>query len=302
MAIMVPLQNPQRRHAKPSNGAMPMMHRSSTSAATEYPRPFSRQPDDAPNRFIGRADAGTRAFYLAAVLIACTLLSWPLSSAADSFSTQREQLIQHITPDIQATRAAIDGAPVNPRVIEALRAVPRHAFVPAVQQRHAYENRPLPIGHGQTISQPFIVMLMTDLLDLQPTDRVLEIGTGSGYQAAVLAEMVHEVYSIEIIAALAQQSDKTLREQGYDRVVRKMGDGYYGWPEHGPYDAIMVTAGAAHIPPPLVSQLKPGGRMIIPVGSRFQVQQLVMVKKAEDGTVTTRPILPVRFVPLTGGP
>jgi protein-L-isoaspartate(D-aspartate) O-methyltransferase len=178
--------------------------------------------------------------------------------------------------------------------------VPRHAFVPPEQQANAYENRPLPIGHGQTISQPYIVALMTDLLKPRAGDKVLEIGTGSGYQAAVLAGLVRQVDTIEIIQELAGSAKERLQQQGYDNVTVRRADGYYGWPERAPYDGIVVTAAAGQIPPPLVRQLKPGGRMVIPVGSRFMVQQMVLVNKAADGTITTKQLMPVMFVPLTG--
>jgi protein-L-isoaspartate(D-aspartate) O-methyltransferase len=179
-------------------------------------------------------------------------------------------------------------------------AVPRHGFVPAAQVSSAYENRPLPIGHGQTISQPYIVALMTDLMNLKPDHTVLEIGTGSGYQAAILAELVHTVCTIEIIEPLALAAAERLRALGYGRVKTKLGDGYYGWEECGPYDAIIVTAAASHVPPPLVRQLKPGGRMVIPVGPAFFSQQLLLLEKRDDGIVQTRELLPVAFVPLTG--
>jgi protein-L-isoaspartate(D-aspartate) O-methyltransferase len=178
--------------------------------------------------------------------------------------------------------------------------VPRHEFVPERLRRQAYANRPLPIGYGQTISQPYIVALMTDLVEPGADDRVLEIGTGSGYQAAVLATLVGEVYTIEIIEPLGLAARARLERLGYDNVEVRLGDGYYGWPERAPFDAIVVTAAASHVPPPLIQQLKPGGRMVIPVGSRFLVQQLVLVTKDADGRVTTRQLLPVRFVPLTG--
>lgn len=178
--------------------------------------------------------------------------------------------------------------------------VERHKFVPPSEQSWAYANKPLPIGHGQTISQPYIVALMTDIISIDPDDKVLEIGTGSGYQAAVLAEMGAAVFTIEIIAPLAEQAAKRLADLGYNRVKTRQGDGYYGWEEEAPFDAILVTAAADHIPPPLLRQLKPGGVMVIPVGSRFLVQQLVLVTKDSAGSLTTRQILPVRFVPLTG--
>ena len=185
-------------------------------------------------------------------------------------------------------------------VLNALNAVPRHRFVPDSQMRFAYENRPLPIGYGQTISQPYIVALMTELIGPGPDDVVLEIGTGSGYQAAVLAEIVDRVYSIEIIEELANEARARLTRQGYDNVSTMLGDGYYGWEEHAPFDAIVVTAAADHVPPPLIRQLKPGARMIIPVGGRFMTQQLLLIEKTHDDEIITRQVAPVRFVPLTG--
>jgi len=158
----------------------------------------------------------------------------------------------------------------------------------------------LPIGHGQTISQPYIVALMTDLVDLDEEDIVLEIGTGSGYQAAILSELVNKVYTIEIVEPLGLSAGMRLARLGYKNIETRIGDGYYGWPEQGPFDAIIVTAASSHIPPPLVQQIKPGGIMMIPVGNQFQVQQLTLVTKDEAGVVITRQVLPVRFVPLTG--
>jgi len=186
----------------------------------------------------------------------------------------------------------------NPRVLEAMRAAKRHLFIPPPRDRDAYADRPLPIGHGQTISQPYIVALMTELIQPQPDFRVLEIGAGSGYQAAVLAEIVDQVYTVEIVEPLSVWAAERLELAGYENVTVKHADGYYGWEEHAPFDAIVVTAAAPHIPPPLIEQLKDGGRMIIPVGSRFRTQQLVLVEKDGD-RVTTRNILPVRFVPFT---
>jgi protein-L-isoaspartate(D-aspartate) O-methyltransferase len=165
----------------------------------------------------------------------------------------------------------------------------------------AYENRPLPIGHGQTISQPYIVALMTDLLQPQPDQRVLEIGTGSGYQAAVLSQLVAQVYSIEIIEELGKSSTQLLTRLGYDNVETRIADGYDGWPQHAPFDSIIVTAAISHIPPPLVQQLKKGGRMVIPVGTRFHTQYLTLVEKDMQGKITSRQVLPVAFVPFTGG-
>ena len=190
--------------------------------------------------------------------------------------------------------------PLDEDVMASLGTVERHEFVPARQQPFAYENRPLPIGHGQTISQPYIVALMTDLIKLDSDDVVLEIGTGSGYQAAILATLVKHVYSIEIIEALADESAARLKRLGYDNVTTTLADGYYGWEAHAPFDAIIVTAAASHVPPPLVQQLAPGGRMIIPIGGRFMTQQLLLLEKTDDNEVITRQVAAVRFVPLTG--
>jgi protein-L-isoaspartate(D-aspartate) O-methyltransferase len=186
----------------------------------------------------------------------------------------------------------------DPVVLQAMRRVQRHKFVPDDLIHEAYSDRPLPIGYGQTISQPYIVALMTELLAVKKTDHVLEIGTGSGYQAAVLAEIVDSVWTVEIVQELAKSAEERLWRLGYGKVHVKWADGYNGWPDHAPFDAIVVTAAAEHIPPPLVQQLKEGGRMVIPVGHPFFVQNLVLVEK-RGGKVSTRSIAPVRFVPLT---
>ncbi len=183
-------------------------------------------------------------------------------------------------------------------VLRAMARVPRHLFVPASQRRNAYEDRPLPIGYGQTISQPFIVAYMTQVIGVTEDSRVLEIGTGSGYQAAVLAEITDKVYTIEIVPELAMSAEEHLRLAEVDTVRVRHGDGYYGWPDAAPFDAIIVTAAAPHIPPPLIEQLKDGGKMVIPVGSPYLTQQLVLVEK-EKGRPRTRNLIPVRFVPLT---
>jgi protein-L-isoaspartate(D-aspartate) O-methyltransferase len=183
-------------------------------------------------------------------------------------------------------------------VLQAMRRAARHQFVPPDLVREAYEDRPLPIGYGQTISQPYIVALMTELLALKKGHKVLEIGTGSGYQAAVLAEIVDSVWTIEIVQPLAKSAEERLWRLGYGKVQVRWADGYYGWPEHAPFDAIIVTAAAEHIPPPLIQQLRDGGRMVIPIGHPFFVQNLVVVEK-RAGKITTRSIAPVRFVPLT---
>jgi protein-L-isoaspartate(D-aspartate) O-methyltransferase len=225
-----------------------------------------------------------------------------ISTAAaqdDRFEAQRAAMVAELR-----TYARLSPPPgkahLREDVLRVLGEVERHEFVPRGQQSNAYANRPLPIGHGQTISQPYIVALMTDLVDPQPDQVVLEVGTGSGYQAAVLARLVREVYSIEIIEELATEAGARLERLGFDNVTTRLGDGYYGWEEHAPFDAIVVTAAASHVPPPLVAQLKPGGRMVIPVGSRFLTQYLLLVEKTADGEILTRQITAVRFVPLTG--
>ena len=223
-----------------------------------------------------------------------------VAANTQEYSQRRAALIKEISEDVRATSSYLGRDALDPRVMQALAKVPRHEFVPLDERDRAYLNQPLPIGYGQTISQPYIVAIMTDLIGPGPDDRVLEIGTGSGYQAAVLAELVKQVYTIEIIGPLGLSADKRLQDLGYDNVTARVGDGYYGWPEHGPFDAILVTAAASHVPPPLIEQLKPGGRMVIPVGSRFLTQQLVLITKNKDSTLVTRQLLPVRFVPLTG--
>jgi protein-L-isoaspartate(D-aspartate) O-methyltransferase len=187
----------------------------------------------------------------------------------------------------------------NAAVLAAMHQVPRHEFVPERWIAAAYEDHPLPIGYGQTISQPYIVALMTELLQPTRGAKILEVGTGSGYQTAILAEVGAEVYSIEILEPLAHEAADRLRRLGYDRVHLRQGDGYLGWPEHAPFDAIIVTAGADHIPPPLVQQLKPGGRLVIPVGDAHEEQMLMLVQKSVDGDVTNRNVASVLFVPLT---
>jgi protein-L-isoaspartate(D-aspartate) O-methyltransferase len=190
--------------------------------------------------------------------------------------------------------------PVRERaVLQAMRTVPRHKFVRPGDVALAYEDHPIPIGHGQTISQPYIVALMTEMLQVDPGYRVLEVGTGSGYQAAVLSMLVREVYTVEIIEALARQAEKRLERLNYRNVRVKAADGYFGWEAHAPYDRIIVTCAATLVPPPLIQQLKPGGKMCIPVGGQYAVQYLTMVEKKIDGTVVMRKTLPVRFVPLT---
>ncbi len=185
-------------------------------------------------------------------------------------------------------------------VLDAMFYVPRHKFVGDGLQRQAYLNNPLPIGHGQTISQPYIVAYMAEMLEIEPGDKVLEIGTGSGYHAAVLSELTPHVFSIEIIEPLGLQARELYDELGYHTIQTKIADGYYGWEEHAPFDKIIVTAAAGHIPPPLIEQLRPGGIMAIPVGGPYQTQTLMKVTKRDDGNVRTERLLPVRFVPMTG--
>jgi protein-L-isoaspartate(D-aspartate) O-methyltransferase len=189
---------------------------------------------------------------------------------------------------------------LDERVLSAMERVPREVFVPPEERKSAYQDAALPIGEGQTISQPYMVARICEVLALTGKERVLDVGTGSGYQAAVMAQLARAVYTIEIIEPLGLQAMQRLQKQGYGNVQVRTGDGYHGWEEHAPYDAILVTAAASHVPPPLIRQLKPGGRMVIPVGAAFMVQQLMLIEKNADGTVSTRQILPVAFVPLTG--
>lgn len=216
-------------------------------------------------------------------------IEWGCSTvrAADSFQDQRKVMV--------AQQIAARGIK-DKDVLQALSTVPRHLFVPKGRRRMAYADIPLPIGHGQTISQPYIVGYMTEIIRPGKHQRVLEIGTGSGYQAAVLAELTDRVYTMEIVPELAREAKSRLKKLGYTNVIAKQGDGYHGWPEGAPFDAIVVTAAAEFIPPPLLEQLKEGGRMIIPVGSPFYVQHLMLVEK-KGGKITTQRLLPVRFVP-----
>ncbi|MCU7812269.1 MAG: protein-L-isoaspartate(D-aspartate) O-methyltransferase [Candidatus Thiodiazotropha sp. (ex Notomyrtea botanica)] len=214
--------------------------------------------------------------------------------------SSQKQMLQDIEREVDSTRYMIGRSALSQQVMDALLDVPRDAFVPLSERRSAYYNGPLPIGCGQTISQPYIVALMTDLLCADSNDVVLEVGTGSGYQAAVLSRVVRQVYSVEIIETLSQRASETLSRLGYENVECCCGDGYRGWPEHAPYDGILVTAACPEIPPPLISQLKSGARMVIPVGTPFGYQELVLVEKHDTGEVSERKILDVSFVPLTG--
>ena len=217
----------------------------------------------------------------------------------DLYAAARQQMVAAITADTVFACASIGKAALDERVMATLGKVPRHEFVPVELQPFAYANVPLPIGFGKTISQPFIVALMSDLLAIDAGDSVLEIGTGLGYQAAVLAELARKVYSVEILEELADQAKQRLRRQKYTNIELKIGNGYYGWPEHAPYDKIIVTAAPDLIPPPLFDQLKPGGKMVIPAGLA-DAQRLVLVEKDLTGTLTTTELLPVRFTQLEG--
>ena len=224
-------------------------------------------------------------------LLLCVVLTGVLPVAwagdSDAFQKKRRQMV-----DSQIKDRGISDL----KVLRAMSTIPRHLFVPRYLRRQAYVDGPLPIGHGQTISQPYIVAYMTEILHIKPQHKVLEIGTGSGYQAAVLAELTNQVYTVEIIPELANSAGKRLKKTGYSSVKARQGDGYHGWPDAAPFDAIMVTAAAEFIPPPLLQQLAEGGRMIIPVGSPFYVQHLMLVEKRQ-GEISTRSLMLVRFVP-----
>ncbi len=218
---------------------------------------------------------------------------------ADDFTIMRQRMVAAIAADTIYVSARIGKAALSGRVMEAMGTVPRHEFVPAEIEAYAYANVPLPIGCDKTISQPFIVALMTDLLDPRRDDKVLEIGTGLGYQAAVLAELVAAVYSVEYIDELADQAVQRLRRHGHGNVQVKRGNGYHGWPEHAPFDKIILTTAPELIPPPLLQQLKPGGRMVLPAGLA-DAQQLMLIEKDANGSMTSREVLPVRFSEMEG--
>ncbi len=243
---------------------------------------------------------GIRDFRLVAHGMLLAALIVTDASGQDRYAAERKQMLEDIARTTRETRHETGRAALNERVMTALERVPRHRLVPPGEEPYAYHNRPLTIGHGQTISQPFIVALMTDLLEVRPGDKVLEIGTGSGYQAAVLAELGTQVYTIEIVAPLAKEAAKRLSELGYTNIATRIADGYYGWPEQAPFDSIIVTAAATEVPPALVEQLKIGGKMVIPVGASQGVQTLYLIEKLPEGKVTRRQILSVRFVPMTG--
>lgn len=239
----------------------------------------------------------------AGILFAIAIaMAMATASAQDNYAAARAKMVDEIAAMARDT-AAETGRPVfGVRVMKAMATVERHRFVAAGDERNAYLNRPLGIGNGQTISQPYSVALMTDLLDLKSGDKALEIGTGSGYQSAVLAELVPMVYTIEIVEPLGRLAAQRLAAAGYRHVIARIGDGYQGWAEHAPFDAIMVTAAARVVPPALIEQLKPGGRLVIPVGAQGAHQALLLITRSADGKTQTRRVLAVRFVPLTGGP
>jgi len=247
----------------------------------------------------------TRGLPAAVLALLAAALPAPVRAAgagdAEVYAERRARLLREIDRDVRDTAEYLNRRQLDPRVMAAVGAVPRHEFVRPQDRDLAYENRPLPIGHGQTISQPYIVAVMTDLLEPAEGCRALEVGAGSGYQAAVLSRLCAEVYSLEIVEPLGRQARERLARLDYRNVQVRIGDGYYGWPDAAPFDVIVVTAVAGHVPPPLLEQLKPGGRMVLPVGTPFTTQQLVRVRKLADGRITTQQLLPVAFVPLTGG-
>ena len=233
------------------------------------------------------------------LLMGATIVLGPMDASGEDFAARRARLADEIVAHMRATRAETGRDGLSPCVEQAMRTVPRHRFVPPGLGNDAYRNHPLPIGLGQTISQPFIVALMTELADPRPGARVLEVGTGSGYQAAVLAQCTANVYTIEIVPPLGERARAVLTELGYRNIEVRIGDGYQGWPDAAPFDAIVVTAAPDHVPQPLVDQLAPGGRMVIPVGAHHGVQDLLVITKDADGRAVTRRTLAVRFVPLT---
>ncbi len=220
-----------------------------------------------------------------------------MTATDENMSAAREAMVREVEQRMVDMVPWIGRSALSPRVIAALRDVPRHLFVPPEHLSEAYLNRPAAIGYQQTISQPFIVALMTDLLDLDPDDKVLEVGTGSGYQTAILSRLVAHVFTIEVCAPLAARSGRLLQRLGFSNIVARTGDGYLGWPEAAPFDAIIVTAAPPEIPEPLIAQLAPGGRLIVPVGGVSQ--QLILVEKKRDQSIVLREIIPVCFVPLT---
>ena len=234
-----------------------------------------------------------------ALFLFMTILSVGIRAAGE-IEDQRARMVEEVTEMVRQTESYTGKDKLDPRVMQAMGKVPRHEFVPDAIRSHAYVNSALPIGFEQTISQPYIVALMTDLAEVGTEDQVLEIGTGSGYQAAILAELARHVYTIEIVEDLGLQARETLDKLGYDNISTRIGNGYHGWSAHAPYDAILVTAAIDEIPVALLEQLAPGGKMVIPLGPQDQTQSLTIVEKNADGTNVQNAILPVGFVPLTG--
>lgn len=237
-------------------------------------------------------------FAAASMLVAVRAFGQPAPAEPD-YAARRADLVREVERNVRATRSYTDRRELDEQVMAALAAVPRHEFVPIELRDDAYQNRPLPIGQGQTISQPYIVALMTDLAGVDESSVVLEVGTGSGYQAAVLAEIVEHVYTIEIVEPLGRRAAETLERLGYDNVTVRIGDGYLGWPEAAPFDAIIVTAAPEQIPEPLIEQLAAGGRLVVPVGAQGQAQTLQWLEKDPAGGLRVVDVLPVVFVPLT---
>ncbi len=240
-----------------------------------------------------------RTYSLLLMIVAGMTMSTACSQ--EDFESQRQALVE-IVREESVLAVEYGAPPISEATLDVLGNIPRHEFVPDGQKPFAYWNRPLPIGGDQTISQPYIVALMTDLAEVSKDDIVLEIGTGSGYQAAVLSELAAHVYTIEIIDWLGQRAEEDLERLGYDNVSVRLGDGYAGWPEHAPFDAIVVTAAPEEVPQPLIDQLAVGGRMVIPVGGQDEVQTLHLLMKDEEGMLTVQGVIPVRFVPLTRDP
>jgi protein-L-isoaspartate(D-aspartate) O-methyltransferase len=237
-------------------------------------------------------------YVLIPITLVIALMPFEIDSA--ELSAQRGEMVRAIQASVRNSAEYTGRSELSSRVMSAMGSVPREEFVLPAYRHRAYQNTPLPIEAGQTISQPLIVALMTDLLAPQPGDIVLEVGTGSGYQAAVLAQLVKHVYSIEIIPELATGAAAVLSRLGYDNITVRAGDGYAGWPEHAPFDGIIVTAAPEEIPPPLLKQLARGGKLVIPVGKEHGYQEILLVEVDETGKIRKRSVLPVRFVPLTG--
>ncbi len=238
-----------------------------------------------------------------AVFVACLLLAAPAAGQQDEadFDRARANMVRLVQIEALINGPATGVEQIDPRILEVMAEVPRHAFVPLELQPYAYGNHPLPVGHDQNLAAPFLVALMTHLAAPQPDHVVFETGTGAGYHAAILSRLVAKVYSVEVIEPLAHTATRTLKDLRYDRVWTKAGDGYYGWAAQAPFDAIIVKEAVDHVPVPLLEQLKPGGRMVIPLGGAFGPQYLTVVEKSADGSVSRRRVLPVRFSTLQGG-